>query len=55
MLEYFNETRLARSSRTPTSGFTRTLEAVVDLYDSKKGLNLTAQQKADLVQYLRSL
>jgi mono/diheme cytochrome c family protein len=37
------------------NGIAPTLEAVVDLYDSKKGLNLTAQQKADLVQYLRSL
>ena len=32
-----------------------TLEAVVDLYNTRKALNLTAQQKADLVQYLRSL
>jgi mono/diheme cytochrome c family protein len=37
------------------NGIAATLEAVVDLYDSTKGLNLTAQQKADLVQYLRSL
>jgi mono/diheme cytochrome c family protein len=37
------------------NGVAATLEAVVDLYNSKKGLGLTAQQKADLVQYLRSL
>jgi hypothetical protein len=37
------------------NGIAATLEAVVELYNSKKGLNLTAQQKADLVQYLRSL
>lgn len=37
------------------NGIAPTLEAVVDLYNTKKGLNLTAQQKADLVQYLRSL
>lgn len=37
------------------NGIAATLEAVVDLYHTKKGLNLTAQQKADLVQYLKSL
>jgi hypothetical protein len=37
------------------NGVAPTLDAVVDLYDSKKGLGLTAQQKADLVQYLKSL
>jgi len=37
------------------NGVAATLEAVVDLYDSRKGLNLTTQQKSDLVQYLRSL
>jgi len=37
------------------NGIAPTLEAVVELYDSRKGLGLTAQQKADLVQYLRSL
>jgi mono/diheme cytochrome c family protein len=37
------------------NGIAPTLEAVVDLYDSKKGLDLTTRQKADLVQYLRSL
>ena len=37
------------------NGIAATLEAVVELYDSKKGLNLTAEQKADLVQYLKSL
>lgn len=37
------------------NGIAPTLEAVVDLYNARKGLNLTAQQKADLVQYLRSL
>jgi len=36
------------------NGIAPTLEAVVELYDSRKGLGLTAQQKADLVQYLRS-
>jgi cytochrome c peroxidase len=37
------------------NGIAPTLEAVVDLYDSKKMLGLTAQQKGDLVQYLKSL
>ena len=37
------------------NGIAPTLEVVVDLYDARKGLGLTAQQKADLVQYLRSL
>jgi hypothetical protein len=37
------------------NGVAATLEAVVELYDARKGLHLTAQQKADLVQYLRSL
>jgi len=37
------------------NGIAPTLEAAVELYDSRKGLGLTAQQKADLVQYLRSL
>jgi mono/diheme cytochrome c family protein len=37
------------------NGVAATLEAVVDLYNTRKGLSLTAQQKADLVQYLKSL
>jgi cytochrome c peroxidase len=37
------------------NGVAATLQDVVELYDSKKGLNLTAEQKADLVQYLKSL
>jgi mono/diheme cytochrome c family protein len=37
------------------NGMAPTLEAVVDLYNTKKGLGLTAQQKADLVEYLKSL
>jgi cytochrome c peroxidase len=37
------------------NGIAPTLDAVVDLYDTKMGLGLTAQQKADLVQYLKSL
>ncbi len=37
------------------NGVAPTLEAVVELYDTKKHLNLTSQQKADLVQYLKSL
>jgi len=32
-----------------------TLDAVVETYDSRKSLGLTADQKADLVQYLKSL
>jgi mono/diheme cytochrome c family protein len=36
-------------------GSAATLAAVVEHYDSVLGLNLTAQQKADLVQYLKSL
>jgi cytochrome c553 len=37
------------------NGIAATLDAVVELYDTKQGLNLTAQQKADLVEYLKSL
>jgi mono/diheme cytochrome c family protein len=37
------------------NGIAATLDAVVERYDSRKELNLTTQQKADLVQYLRSL
>jgi len=37
------------------NGIAPTLEAVVDLYNTKRSLGLTAQQKADLVQYLKSL
>ena len=37
------------------NGIAATLEAVVELYNTKKGLNLTAKQKADLVHYLKSL
>jgi hypothetical protein len=37
------------------NGIAATLDAVVELYDSRKGLDLTAKQKADLVQYLMSL
>jgi mono/diheme cytochrome c family protein len=37
------------------NGIAATLAEVVELYDTRKGLHLTAQQKADLVQYLRSL
>jgi cytochrome c peroxidase len=37
------------------NGIAATLDAVVELYDARKGLNLTAEQKADLVQYLMSL
>jgi len=37
------------------NGVATTLDGVVDLYNTRKALNLTAQQKADLVQYLKSL
>ena len=37
------------------NGVAPTLEAVVELYNTKKSLNLSAQQRADLVQYLKSL
>jgi mono/diheme cytochrome c family protein len=37
------------------NGVAPTLEAVVDLYNTRKTLGLTTQQKADLVQYLKSL
>ena len=37
------------------NGVAKTLEEVVELYNTKKGLGLTAQQKADLVEYLKSL
>jgi hypothetical protein len=37
------------------NGIATTLEAVVELYNTRKGLNLTAEQKADLVEYLKSL
>jgi len=37
------------------NGTAPTLEVVVDVYNTKKSLGLTPQQKADLVQYLKSL
>ena len=37
------------------NGIAATLDALVELYDTKKGLTLTAEQKADLVEYLKSL
>jgi hypothetical protein len=37
------------------NGVAPTLEAVVALYNTRKNLNLTTQQQADLVQYLKSL
>jgi mono/diheme cytochrome c family protein len=36
------------------NGVSTTLDAVVELYNTRKSLNLTTQQKADLVQYLKS-
>jgi mono/diheme cytochrome c family protein len=46
---------LARHAPYFHNGIAATLDNVVALYDSKKGLNLTKAQEADLVQYLRSL
>jgi mono/diheme cytochrome c family protein len=37
------------------NGVAATLDEVVELYDSRKALGLTAEQKADLVEYLKSL
>jgi hypothetical protein len=37
------------------NGIAPTLDAVVDRYNTRRNLNLTTQQKADLVQFLRSL
>jgi mono/diheme cytochrome c family protein len=37
------------------NGVATTLDAVVELYNTRKALNLNVQQKADLVQYLKSL
>ena len=37
------------------NGVAATLEAVVELYNTRKGLNLTAEQQSDLVAYLKSL
>jgi mono/diheme cytochrome c family protein len=37
------------------NGIAATLDAVVELYDTRMGLTLTAEQKADLVEYLKSL
>jgi Cytochrome c len=37
------------------NGVATTLDGVVELYNTRKALNLTVQQKADLVQYLKSL
>ena len=36
------------------NGIAATLDAVVELYDTRKGLGLTAEQKADLVEFLKS-
>jgi mono/diheme cytochrome c family protein len=37
------------------NGVATTLDGVVEVYNTRKALGLTAQQKADLVQYLKSL
>ena len=37
------------------NGSARTVEAVVESYDERKGLGLTVPQKTDLAQYLKSL
>ncbi|MEA2723465.1 MAG: hypothetical protein QOH59_1236 [Gemmatimonadales bacterium] len=37
------------------NGIAATLDEVVELYDTRKGLALTAEEKADLVEYLKSL
>jgi mono/diheme cytochrome c family protein len=37
------------------NGVAATLDAVVELYDTRQALNLTPAQKADLVEYLKSL
>jgi len=37
------------------NGSAPTLDAVVELYDTRKALGLTATQKSDLVEYLKSL
>jgi cytochrome c peroxidase len=37
------------------NGVSATLDGVVELYNTRKALSLTPQQKADLVQYLKSL
>lgn len=37
------------------NGVATTLDAVVEVYNTRKALKLSAQQKADLVQYLKSL
>ena len=37
------------------NGSAATLDVVVDTYNTRKSLGLTAEQKADLVQYLKSL
>jgi cytochrome c553 len=37
------------------NGTAPTLDAVVDMYDSEKALGLSTEQKADLVQFLKSL
>ncbi len=44
-----------RASVTPRWQRAPTLRAVVDHYDKLFGLKLTAAQKADLVEYLKSL
>jgi cytochrome c peroxidase len=37
------------------NGSAATLEDVVDAYDARRSLGLSAEEKADLVQYLKSL
>ena len=37
------------------NGSAQTLEAVVQMYNTRKSLGLTESQMADLVQYLKSL
>jgi hypothetical protein len=64
--EYASRTATKRYRTTPLralfqhapyfhDGSAATLEAVVDHYDAQFGLNLSQAQKADLVQYLKSI
>lgn len=46
---------LARHPPYFHNGVAASLDAVVELYDTRQGLGLTAEQKADLVEYLKSL
>ena len=57
MVDEFVSPGLPSSQHPPSfhNGIAATLDDVVQLYNTKKGLGLTSAQSAGLVEYLKSL